>query len=124
MTGPELDPLAALDAKAAAQWDPGVAAVAHSILADVRAALEAWWNAPLTIEQAHVWGGYSTSQLRRDVQAGRIPTVPDGRLRRRDVPVRPGHRLPLDVEPAPTGGADWTAQLIERRQRRGLATSQ
>ncbi|MGH7529908.1 MAG: hypothetical protein ACREMN_05950 [Gemmatimonadales bacterium] len=116
----DADPFAAIEAKAAAQWHPDAAAVARAIVAEARAAWETWWNAPLTFDEARAWGGYSASQLRRDVQAGRVPATPDGRVRRRDVPVKPGHRLPLDAEPAPTGAGDWTAQLIERRQHRRI----
>jgi hypothetical protein len=129
LSGPKLDvasaavhrdshPLAAVEAKAAAQWDPNTAAIARAVLEEARAAWEAWWNTLLKLEEARIWGGYSTSQLRRDIQAGRVLATPDGRIRRRDVPVKPGHRLPLDHEPAPTGTGDWTQQLIERRQLR------
>jgi hypothetical protein len=110
------DPLVALAAKAAAQWDPGVATIARAILDEARTAWETWWNDPLTLDEARAWGGASTSQLRRDIRRGLVPATPDGRIRRRDVPVRPGHRLPLTGEPAPTGAGDWVAQLVERRQ--------
>lgn len=116
----DADPFAALDAKAAAQWNTSSGAVGRTVIAEARAALEAWWNAALTFEEARAWGGYSVSQLRRDVQAGRIPVTPDGRIRRRDVPVRPGHRLPLDAEPAPTlrdGRGGYRRRSLKHRDR-------
>jgi hypothetical protein len=75
-----------------------------------------WWNTPLSIAEAAAWGGYSESQLRKLVSETTIAVAPDGRVRRRDVPVRPGHVLPLGLEPAPSGRADWVGAVVERRQ--------
>jgi hypothetical protein len=78
--------------------------------------LSDWWNESMSYEAAAIHGGYSTSQLRRLVAAGTIHTAPDGGIRRVDVPVRPGHRPPMGLEPAEVGESDWTAKLVQRRQ--------
>ncbi len=80
-------------------------------------ALTAWWNAPLSISQAAGWGGYSPSQLRRLIREGKISEAPGGGIRRRDVPVHPGHKLPLGLEPAPTVARnDFASQVVQHRQ--------
>jgi hypothetical protein len=81
-----------------------------------RAELEAWWNIPLTLADAGAWGGYSEGQLRRLIRDGKIPQAPDGGIRRRDVPVHPGHRLPLGLEPATVAGSDFVSQVVRHRQ--------
>lgn len=95
--------------------------VVKATLDRVDEALTAWWNHPLTLRAAEAWGGYSLSQLRRLIADGTVPVAPDGRIRRRDVPIRPGHPLPIGIEPAPSARPDWTESLRERRQH-GLAS--
>lgn len=90
-----------------------------------RAALEfaAWWDEPLDMKAASEWGGYSASRLRGLVHDGTVPVAPGGGIRRRHVPVRPGHVLPIpQLEgaglPAPVVPHDFVADLREHRQRR------
>lgn len=92
------------------------ARVIRGTLAQVELAFDQWWNEPLAIPDAAAWGGYSESQLRRLMADVTIPVAPDGHIRRRHVPVRPGHNIPLGVDPAPAGAADWAANVIRRRQ--------
>ena len=92
------------------------ARVVACVVAQVESALAEWWNEPLAIPEAAAWGGYSESHLRRMVADVTIPVAADGHIRRRNVPVRPGHTLPLDVDPAPVGAADWAANVAKRRQ--------
>lgn len=101
--------LVAFGAREAAQ-------VFEATLDRARDALTIWWNEPLSIKDAEAWGGYSASQLRRLIAEGTVPVAPDGRLRRKDVPVRPGHKLPLGLEPEPEVKGDWTDELNARRQ--------
>ena len=107
------------------EFDPDIAAAAalhqlnpNLVKAVIRAesAFDQWWNEPLAIPDAAAWGGYSESQLRRLVADVTIPVAPDGHIRRRHVPVRPGPNLPLGVDPAPAGAADWAANVVKRRQ--------
>lgn len=81
-----------------------------------RMELEAWWNTPLSLADAGAWGGYSEGQLRRLIREAKISQAPDGGIRRRDVPVHPGHRLPLDLEPAPVAARGFVAQVVQHRQ--------
>ena len=82
----------------------------------IRADWETWWNETLSIAEATVWGGYSQSQLRRLVRQNKIPVAPDGHIRRRHVPIQPGHELPLGLAPEPVAGADFVTNLVERRR--------
>lgn len=64
----------------------------------------------ITLTEAHRLGGYSVDRLQRLVAAGDIENVGRKgrpRIRRSDVPVKPGHRLPDE----PDG-----VQLSERRR--------
>ena len=82
----------------------------------VQLQLTAWWNEPLSVIEASRWGGYSEGQLRRLIRECKIPVAPNGAIRRRDVPVQPGHRLPLGLEPAPVAAGDFVTNLVERRE--------
>lgn len=86
------------------------------------AELSAWWDEPLDMQAAATWGGYSPSRLRGLVHEGTIPVAPGGGIRRRHVPVRPGHALPVPqlVEgetPEPVVPSDFVTDLREHRQR-------
>jgi hypothetical protein len=116
---PQVPLFAALEALAAELEAFGALEGAHALreaLQRARSELEAWWNAPLTLADATVWGGYSDGQLRRLIRDGKITQAPDGGIRRRDVPVHPGHRLPLALEPAPVAARDFVAQVVQHRQ--------
>lgn len=75
-----------------------------------------WWATPLTLAEATAWGGYSEGQLRRLIREGKISQAPDGGIRRVHVPVHPGHRLPLGLEPATVAARDFVAQVVQHRQ--------
>lgn len=114
------DPLAVIEAEAArlAAFGAGdLARVVQATAVQARAALEAWWNTPLTIAEAEQHGGYSGAQLRNLVRDRTIPSAPGTgiRIRRRDVPVRPGHRIPLGFAPAPVAESDFLARLQQHR---------
>ncbi len=121
MTIPDAFPalFSELDRQAAELETFGAAEASKAVRESVRRMrilLTAWWNEPLSLSDAASWGGYSIGQLRRLTKAGEVALAPNGRLRRRDVPVRPGHRLPLALEPAPVAAADWVADLVRRRE--------
>lgn len=94
---------------------PDQARATRETVRQATAALEAWWNAPLTLAEAQAWGGYSASQLRRLIQQGTILTAPEGGIRRRHVPVHPGHILPLETVPDVAVGPDIVQQIQTRR---------
>ena len=75
-----------------------------------------FWSTPLTYAEAHEWGGYSESTLRRDVRAGKVPLTTDGRIRRRHVPVKAGHVMPLGLEPNEPEEQNWMARISEQRE--------
>ena len=107
---PLADVTAALRARAEEleRWGAGDTARALRTAAEeVQAAWEAYWNTPLTLDQAAGWSGYSLSQLRKHAKAGTIPPCPDGRLLRRHLPIRPGHAVPLGI-------ASTVPDLVER----------
>ena len=80
--------------------------------------LVAWWNEPLSIAEAVAWGGYSESQLRRLLKEHKIPRSIDGGIRRRHVPIQPGHEPPLGLEPAQPGVASIADGIAKRRTAR------
>ena len=59
-----------------------------------RQELQRFWDEPLTVSEAAAWGDYSESQLRRLVKDATVAITSDGRIRRRHVPVKPGHDAP------------------------------
>ncbi len=66
---------------------------------EVEAAWREWQTAQLTVAEAVAESGYSADRLRELVREGRLPVerAPDGeiRLRRADLPRRPGARARL-----------------------------
>lgn len=82
----------------------------------VRRLLATWWEAPLSIQEAAHFGGYSEAQLRRLMSAGTVPTVGARQIPRRYVPVRPGHLLPLGLPPLAVASPDWAADLVQNRR--------
>ena len=104
---------------AAAELDAFGCAEAPAVRETLRRASEAlaeWWNAPLSLAESGAWGGYSESQLRRLIREGKISEAPSGGIRRRDVPVHPGHKLPLGLEPAPVADRGFAAQIGRHRK--------
>jgi hypothetical protein len=101
----------------------GAGAAVREAVRRMQVELAAWWDEPLDMQAAAKWGGYSPSRLRGLVHEGTIPVAPGGGIRRRHVPVRPGHVLPVPspVEgaiPAPVVPSDFVTDLREHRQRR------
>ncbi|MBA3555624.1 MAG: hypothetical protein H0W29_12810 [Gemmatimonadales bacterium] len=110
--------LTAFDSEAETLEAFGASGQAQAARETARRALEvltAWWNEPLAIDHAASWGGYSPSQLRRLIREGKIPEAPIGGIRRRDVPVHPGHKLPLGLEPATVADRDFVSQVVQHR---------
>lgn len=125
-SGPALplaDLLAQLVAPAAELEAFGATAEAAAVRETVRRcgeALTAWWNEPLPVAAAAAWGGYTESGLRRALAEGKIPVAPCGGIRRRHIPVRPGHALPVDVARAPVAPAAPIGNLLERHRQSRL----
>ena len=69
--------------------------------AEAEAAWRAWWTADLTVAEAATESGYSADRLRELARERKMPAAraPDGelRVRRCDLPRRPGARAPLDA---------------------------
>lgn len=96
---------------------PATALTIRETLRRVEAALSAWWNEPLSVAEAARWGGYSESQLRRLVRERKLLLAPGGGIRRRHVPVHPGHEIPLGVEPGAVAAGDFLENIVNRRAR-------
>ena len=99
-----MNALAKLTAKWAARRDEwkalGVAvngaALADQVIADLRE-IQASDADIVTLAEAHALGGYSVDHLQRLVSNGKIENMGrrgSPRIRRSDVPIRPGHTLP------------------------------
>jgi hypothetical protein len=56
--------------------------------------------------------------LRRLVHDHKLPGAPGGGIRRRHVPVQPGHQLPLGLEPDADGTTEFLDKVISRRATR------
>ena len=85
-------------------------AVAEEVLADVDQLEHESQLGSVTLKEAHRIGGYSIDHLQRILASGQVENVGRKhrpRIRRRDVPVKPGHQLPN-----PGDGV----QLSERRR--------
>ena len=81
-----------------------------------RQELQRFWDEPLTVSEAAAWGDYSESQLRRLVKDATVAITSDGRIRRRHVPVKPGHDAPLGLEPVDTGEQNWPERIRQQRE--------
>ncbi len=79
-------------------------------------ARRAYWNAPLAVPEAAEWGGYSASQLRRLVSDNIVAVAPDGKIRRRHVPVKPGHVIPLGLDPMESSETNWRERIRQQRE--------
>jgi hypothetical protein len=68
---------------------------------EVEAAWQMWWTAELTVAEAVAECGYSADRLRELAREGKLPAAraADGelRVRRCDLPRRPGVRAPLSA---------------------------
>ena len=97
----------------------GQADVASAVRETIRRVRDEWqahWDLPLTVHEAAQWGGYSESQLRRLVSDCTIPFAPDGKIRRRHVPVKPGHVIPLGLDPTESTEASWSERVRQQRE--------
>src|SRR5947209_1768830 len=73
------------------------AKLADEVLADLAALQQAQSAEAVTLKEAARLGGYSSDHLQRLVAEGQLENVGRKgrpRIRRADVPTRPGHRLP------------------------------
>ena len=77
-----------------------------------------YWNESLSIPEAAAWGGYSKSQLQRLLKEQKIQRSTDGGIRRRHVPIQPGHEPPLGIEPALVGVASIADGIAKQRTAR------
>ena len=102
-------------AQCEAMGQTDLAAQYRKALQLVEADRREYWNTPLTYAEAHEWGGYDESSLRRLVREGKIPPTSGG-VRRRHVPVRPGHVMPLGLEPNEDEEQNWMTSISEQRE--------
>lgn len=71
---------------------------------EAEAARERWWRAPLTVDQAAEWTGYSEAHLRRLVKRGQLRNVGEGHrilVRRCDLPRKAGQGVVDQWDPVP-----------------------
>ncbi len=93
-----------------------VARAVRETIRRVREEEREFWNAPLTVPEAAEWGGYSESQLRRLAKECSIPLASEGNIRRRHVPVKPGHVIPLGLDPVESSEASWRERMQQQRE--------
>jgi hypothetical protein len=82
--------------------------IAAEVLGDLHAMRDG--DDSVTLTEAHLIGGYSVDRLQKLVASGEIQNVGRRnrpRIRRADVPVKPGHSLPSDAA---------TGQFSDRRR--------
>ena len=75
--------------------DSGAATAFESCADELEAAVSVWGDEQFTLEQAEQESGYTADALGRLIREGRIPNAgKDGtpRIRRRDLPRKPGRR--------------------------------
>ena len=100
------------DAAVLTAYDDRLAAIARRHADELEAALAADEDV-VTIHEAHLLGGYSIDHLQRLVSKGRIENMGrrgSPRIRRRDVPIRPGHAN------SPLPNRDEQTHISRRRQ--------
>ena len=112
-----LEDLAAYEQKLRESHQDSPAELVKYVMGEYDLALQEFFDEPLTITKAREWGGYTCSQLNKLVKDGGIRTDSKRRIRRRNVPVRPGHEYPLDLQPTEDTPLDFTARLTENRRR-------
>jgi hypothetical protein len=98
-------------------YSPPAAEAFRRAAEEFEADLKAWWHALLDLQDALAESGYSRDSLLRFIREGQLENIgsaSDPRVRRRDLPCKPGHkrRMPWDP-PAPE----------KRTGRRGRRTS-
>lgn len=69
------------------------AQVLEAVAEQLEDALRGTANEPLTLTEAAAESGYTTRRLRQLAEAGTLPRDGNGRVRRGDLPRRPGHRI-------------------------------
>ena|SRR2546425_5133389 len=93
---------------------PGHAALLRRVADELAAAWHAWWTAELTVGEGAAESAYSADRLRELVREGKLPArrAADGelRVRRCDLPRRPGAR-------APAGPVETLAAEVLRERR-------
>lgn len=87
-----------------APYAPAAAAAFERAAEELRQAIDAYENKPLTLDEASAWSGYSTSQLRRLFPGRR--TVPRGWLPRKP------RDLALSSARAPSSRAQAARDLL------------
>ena len=86
------------DAERVARYDERLAAQMCACVERAEADRRAFWDAPLDLAASVIWSGYTTGHLRRMISDGTIVPTNNDRIRRRDLPVKPGHRFVLAME--------------------------
>lgn len=82
-----------------------------------------WGSKELTLKEAAAESGYSTDQLRRHIAQGRIQNAGQTgapRIRRRNLPKKPGPRQPQPDPDSDPEGPDLAGKVL---QAQGLAVS-
>ncbi len=93
----------------------GLAGQARKLLGLAETDLREWWDYPLTFTEAAEWSGYTESQLRRHVKDGKVGQTPEGKFRRRNLPIKPGHHID-HLGSADVPGKHWTEVYRDNRR--------
>ena len=94
----------------------GLAGQARKLLELAQTDLREWWDAPMAYAEAAEWSGYTESQLRRHVNEGKVQQTPEGKFRRRNLPIKPGHHIDVGVRSAEVLGQHWTEDYRDNRR--------
>jgi hypothetical protein len=85
----------------------------YSRLADeLEEAMRAWLNEELSVPAAAEYSGYDESAIRKMRSDGRVPASADGRIRRKDLPKKPGHGVHRAAPRLLRGGPDLAGDVV------------
>ncbi len=93
-----------------------IASAVRETIRRAREELQECWDESVTVSDAAAWGGYSESQLRRLMSDGTVQATPDRKIRRRHVPVKPGHVRPLGLDPVESSDTSWRERVRQQRE--------
>ncbi len=93
-----------------------IACAVRETIRRAREELQEFWDESVTVSDAAAWGGYSESQLRRLMSDGTVQATPDKKIRRRHVPVKPGHVMPLGLDPVESSDTSWRERVRQQRE--------
>ena len=94
----------------------GLARKGRKVLELAETDLREWWDYPLSFTEAAEWSGYTESQLRRHVNDAKVGQTPEGKFRRRNLPIKPGHHIDVGLGSADVPGKHWTEDYRDNRR--------